>query len=173
MTKAIAQAVGKDRRRSRKPRRRPIPKWLKTGNDLDAIAKSRALMLLSVLSGETPVTTAITQARISRNTYYHLETRALNAMLAALNPLAGASADGRADLTAATHRIAELEQKIRALEQDKRRVERLLWLTRKTFKAPVASNRRGPWPGRRRATSAGTALPMSQAANSPAASSAH
>lgn len=137
-------------RRARRPRSRPIPKWLKTSSELDAVARSRCLLLLSVLSGELPVTTAIARAKIARGTYYKLETRALQAMLAALNPLAGATADGRADLTVAAARIGELEGKVKALERDKRRAERLLLLTRKSLRAPVTTGRRGRWPRRLR-----------------------
>jgi hypothetical protein len=161
MNKATAVRVGRADDRRRRPRRHTLPRWLKNGADLDAIARSRCLMMLSVISGETPVTTAIAQAKISRATYYKLETRALNAMLAAMNPLAGQAADGRADLSAASHRIAELEGKVRLLERDKRRVERLWLLTRRTLKAPIVSGRRGP---RRRLVAAST--PTSPGASS-------
>lgn len=137
--------------RRRKRRAHPLPRWLNGGKELDAIARSRCLLLLSVLSGETPVTTAITRAKISRNTYYQLETRALHAMLAAMNPLAGRAADGRADLSLASARISELEGKLGLLERDKRRSARLLLLTRKSLQAPVTTGRRGPWPKRLRA----------------------
>lgn len=146
MSKPTARVAGTATERRRKPRPRVAPKWLKTGSELDAIARSRCLMLLSVLSGETPVTEAIVQAQMSRATYYKLETRALQAMLAALNPLAGQAADGRADLSLASARIAELESKQRLLERDKRRAERLLLLTRKSLKAPAMTGRRGRWP---------------------------
>lgn len=146
MSKAITPRAGKADDRRRRPRRHTLPRWLKNGADLDAIARSRCLMMLSVISGEVPVTTAIAQAKISRATYYKLETRALNAMLAAMNPLAGQATDGRADLSAASHRIAELEDRIKGLERDKRRAERLWLLTRRTLKAPVVSGRRGRWP---------------------------
>lgn len=140
--------VGKAGDRRRKARSHPIPRWLKNGTELDAIAKSRMLLLLSVLSGELPVTTAIAQAKISRATYYKLEARALNAMLAVLNPLAAPAANGAADLSAAASQIALLQGRIGRLEQDKRRLERLLLLTRKSLKAPLTSGRRGPWPKR-------------------------
>jgi hypothetical protein len=153
MNKATAARVGKADDRRRKPRRHTLPRWLKNGAELDAIAKSRCLI---------PVTTAIAQAKISRATYYKLETRALNAMLAAMNPLAGQAADGRADLSAASQRIAELEGKVQTLERDKRRAERLWLLTRRTLKAPIVSGRRGRWPRPR--ASAG------QVASSPGAS---
>ena len=100
-------------------------------------------MVLSVLSGETPVTDAIGQAKISRGTYYQMETRALHAMLAALNPLASGSEAGVPDLSAAAARISELEAQVKALEQDKRRSQRLLLLTRKSMRAPVSSGLRG------------------------------
>jgi len=123
----------------RKPRRRPVPRWLVRSQDLDAIARSRCLLVLSVLSGEKAVTEAIGEAKISRPGYYALETRALRAMLTALNPLGGVRDDGTADLAAASCRIRELEQKATRLEQDKRRAERLLLMTRKSL-------RRGPMP---------------------------
>jgi hypothetical protein len=111
--------------------------------ELDAIARSRCLMVLSVLSGEKPVTDAILEAKISRGTYYQMETRALKAMLAALNPLASAKDDGSADLSAAAARIEELQAKAQRLEQEKRRTERLLLLTRKTLRSPLTVRRRG------------------------------
>jgi hypothetical protein len=116
--------------RRRKHRRRVMPKWLRS-SQLDAIARSRCLMLLSVLSGETPVSDAIAQAKISRAAYYQLETRALNAMLTALNPLASSSRGRSPDLSAA--RIAQLEERVKELEQQKRRSERLLLLSRKAL----------------------------------------
>lgn len=127
----------------RKHRRRPTPRWLKSAPDLDAIARSRCLMVLSVLSGETPVSDAIAQAKISRQTYYHLETKALRAMLVALNPLASSSADGSPDLSAATARIEDLQDQVKRLEQEKRRSQRLLFLTRKSIRSPVTTGRRG------------------------------
>jgi hypothetical protein len=96
---------------------------------MNALAHSRCMMVLSVISGETPVTEAIAQAKISRGTYYQLETRALNAMLAALNPLSSAQRRAPPDLSA--HRIEALMERIRVLEQDKRRTRRLLLLARK------------------------------------------
>jgi hypothetical protein len=123
----------------RKPRRRPVPRWLHKSQDLDAIARSRCLLVLSVLSGEKAVTEAIGEAKISRPGYYALETRALRAMLTALNPLGGVRDDGTPDLAAASCRIRELECKATKLEQDKRRAERLLLMTRKSL-------RRGPMP---------------------------
>lgn len=142
MTKARAARDGTQGAGRRKHRPRPTPKWLKT-KDLDAIARSRCLMVLSVLSGETPVSDAVVQAKISRGTYYQMETRALNAMLAALNPLASGSQTGTPDLSRAAARISELEAQVKALEQDKRRSQRLLLLTRKSMRSPVSSGLRG------------------------------
>jgi len=100
-----------------------------------------------VLSGEMPVTDAIARARISRGTYYQLETRALKAILSALNPLASSSSDGSADLSAATARIGQLEREVKHLEQEKRRTQRLLLLTRKSMmRAPLTRGRRGRAP---------------------------
>jgi hypothetical protein len=97
------------------------------------------MMVLSVLSGETPVSDAIAQAKISRGTYYQLETRALNAMLSALNPLATAKRRAPPDLSA--HRIEALTERIKALEQDKRRMRRLMMLARKA-REPQAMDER-------------------------------
>ena len=126
----------------RKHRPRPMPRWLKSSRDLNAIARSRCLMVLSVLSGETPVSDAIQQAKISRGTYYQMETRALGAMLAVLNPAAVAKS-GSPDLEAAAARIGELQRRIARLEQEKRRTQRLLHLTRKTIWGRVTTGRRG------------------------------
>jgi hypothetical protein len=141
MKKQRAPRAGALEEPRRKHRPRPIPKWLRNSEKLDAIARSRCLMVLSVLSGEKPVTDAIEQARIARGTYYQMETRALNAMLAALNPLATVSETAVPDLSAT--RIEALLERITQLEQDKRRTQRLLLLTRKTIRAPLTTGRRG------------------------------
>jgi hypothetical protein len=107
---------------------------LKDSEKLDAIARSRCLTVLSVLSGETSVTQAIAQAKISRGTYYQMETRALKAMLAALNPLATTSQGPVPDLS--THRMEALMGRIRTLEQEHRRDQRLMLLMRKTIRSP-------------------------------------
>ena len=113
-----------DRRRAR-----TTPEWLHEREDLDEMARRRCLMVLSVLSGERPVTDVIAEAQISRGTYYNLEERALKAMLVSLVP--GAT---EAPSESPAMRIAELEKKVAQLEQQKRRGERLLLLTRKTLK---------------------------------------
>ena len=128
----------------RQPRSRPTPKWLKQSN-LEATARSRLLLVLSVLSGEKPVTEAIAEAKISRGLYYQLETRALWAMLLALNP-AAASGSSTAQLSAATTRIAQLQAQVERLQQENRRKDRLLLLTRKSLRAPVQTPHRGRWP---------------------------
>jgi len=130
-------------RARRQPRARPTPRWL-TQSSLEATARSRLLLVLSVLSGEKSVTEAIAQARISRGLYYQLETRALWAMLSALNPVAVSS--NAAQLSAATTRIAQLQAQVERLEQAKRRAQRLLLLTRKSIRAPVKTLHRGRWP---------------------------
>src|SRR5256885_7910534 len=115
--------------RTRRHRSRPIPKWLLEKEELDQIAQRRTLMILSVLSGEKPVTDAIGEAKISRGHYYQLEERALEAILEAMEP--GASA-GRPVET--TTRLLQMEEKIGELEATKRRLERLLQLTRKVLR---------------------------------------
>ena len=156
--------AGRPAGRVRKHRRRPVPRWLKSSKEVEALARSRCLMLLSVLSGEVPVTDAIVQAKISRATYYQFETRALQGMLAALNPLAGSSSTGSADLSAAMSRIAQLELLVKRLEQDKRRSQRLLLLTRKSIRAPLHATRRARRP-KSRVTSEPS--PTSPGASSP------
>ena len=118
-------------RRSRKLRSRPTPRWLKDpSSPLEEMARRRCLMVLAVLSGEQPVSEAIAQAQISRGTYYKLESQALKAMLGALQPGAEASSAGEGP----AQRIAQLETKVKRLEQDKRRSDRLLFLTRQVVK---------------------------------------
>src|SRR5207248_4862340 len=112
--------------KKRKNRPRPTPKWLLKKQELDEVAQRRTLMILNVLSGETPVTEAITAAEISRGHYYQLEDRALKAILEAMEP--GAS-PGRPPETSS--RLLQLEEKVKQLETDKRRLERLLQMTRK------------------------------------------
>ena len=88
-------------------------------------------MVLSVLSGEMPVTDAIQAAGISRGTYYQLETRALSGMLRALGPLA--SAEGLE--TSPVRQIAALEAKVKELEKAGRRSQRLLLMTRRVIES--------------------------------------
>ena len=118
----------------RRHRARPTPRWLLRQTDLDEIAKRRCLLVLSVLSGERPVTDIIEEAQISRPMYYQLEEKALRAMLAALMP--GAE-DGPNQAASPAKRIRELEKKVAELERGKRRSERLLFLTRKVLKGPL------------------------------------
>jgi hypothetical protein len=130
-----------DGRRSH--RVRPTPSFLLEQQDLDDIARRRCLLILSVLSGQTPVTDAIAGTDLSRQLYYQLEERALRAMLRALTPgQESVPAVGRDPQQA--RRIAELEGRLKELEQDKRRSERLLFLTRKVVSpGPLKSSRRG------------------------------
>jgi hypothetical protein len=85
-------------------------------------------MILSVLSGEVSVSDAIEQAQISRGFYYDLEERALSAMLVALTP------GGETAAASPQARITQLEERCKKLEQDKRRSDRLLLLTRRVIK---------------------------------------
>jgi hypothetical protein len=130
-----------DDRRSH--RARPTPSFLLEQRDLDDIARRRCLLILSVLSGQTPVTDAIAGTDLSRQLYYQLEERALRAMLRTLTPGQEAVPVLGPDPQQA-RRIAELEGRLKELEQDKRRSERLLFLTRKVVSpGPLKSSRRG------------------------------
>jgi hypothetical protein len=124
--------------RRRRQRARPTPRWLLKSAELDQVAKARCLMVLSVLSGETPVTEAISGAGISRGTYYQMETRALNAMLRVLSPTVP---DEELASPSPVRRILELEEKVKKLEQARRRSERLLVLTRKVVKGAPLTRR--------------------------------
>ena len=142
MNRKPAEASPPATRGRRALRSRPRPRWLTGREDLDQIAQRRCLLVLSVLSGEKPVTAAIAELGISRPLYYQLETKAIVAMLTALAP--GSHGATSPDDAMPSHRVAALEAKIAELEQDKRRLERLLFLTRKVVPpGPVAS------PGRR------------------------
>ena len=134
--------------RRRAQRARPVPRWLTGNADLDAVAQRRCLMLLSVLSGERPVTSVVEELGLSRGTYYQLETRALVAMLRALAPGAETNPEGATQ----AGRIAELEERVAQLEQDKRRLERLLYLTRKVVPAGPVTTGAGRPRGRRSTT---------------------
>ena len=128
---------------SRKRRSRPTPRWLNKSSDLDAVARNRVLLVLSVLSGEKPVTSAIEDAGISRGFYYQLETKALNAMLLALAP--GADSDASPDATGLHQRIKQLEDKLGKAEAAQRRAERMLFVQRKlTSSGPVKTHRGRP-----------------------------
>jgi hypothetical protein len=141
--------------RRRKPRARPTPRFLKREeSDIDEVARRRCLMILSVLSGERPVTEVVEEAKMSRQTYYQLESRAVRAMLSALLP-GGGEATSQAESQA--RRVEELEHKVRRLEQDKRRSDRLLYVTRQVVKpGPLTTGLGRPPKGRgRSSTSAG------------------
>jgi len=61
-------------------------------------------------------------------------------------------------------RIGQLEAQVKRLEQEKRRTQRLLLLTRKSIRAPVSTGHRGRWPKARpqlnsTATSPGASSP--------------
>jgi len=139
-----------DKRRKR--RARGTPRWLMKQTDLDAIAQRRVLMILNVLSGSMSVSTAIEEGKISRGLYYQLETRALNAMLLALEP--GAESEGD-PLAGTKERMGVLEDKIERLEKDKRRLERLHFLTSKVMKSGPLTTGAGRPPKSRSSTRSG------------------
>ncbi len=122
------------------------------------MARRRCLLILSVLSGEKPVSDAIAESGLSRNTYYQLEEKALDAMLTALGPKPpGRKADQTAE-------IAALEAKVAKLEEEKRRAERLLLLTRKVVRTGRLTL---PGLGRPRSTTAGAKPSSGSAPMSP------
>ncbi len=101
------------------------------------------MLVLSVLSGEKPVTTAIEEFQISRGFYYQLETKAINAMLLVLAP--GGDGDSSPDATGLHARIKQLEDKLSRAEAAQRRAERLLFVHRKlTSSGPVKTKRGRP-----------------------------
>jgi hypothetical protein len=130
--------------KARRHRARPTPKWLLQKEELNQIAQRRTLMILSVLSGETPVTDAIEKAQISRGHYYQLEERALQAILEAMEP---GAAPGRPPDTST--RLLQFEERVKQLEADKRRLERLLSMTRKVLrKGPMKTTLGRPGSGK-------------------------
>src|SRR5262245_60215456 len=135
----------KSKTKRKRRRQRAAPAWLMNRQDLDAIARRRCLLVLSVLSGELGVTEAAEQAQISATTYQQYETRAVEAMLAALTP--DGSESGLSP--SPSHRIAELEQRIVQLERDKRRADRLLLVTRKVVRPGPVTTGAGRKPKRR------------------------
>jgi hypothetical protein len=108
---------------------------LTRATDLDEVGRRRCLLVLSVLSGQKPVTDAIAEAEISRPLYYQLEEKAVRAMVTALTPGAVEDTSGRGLAPAA--RIVQLERRIGELERDNRRNERLLLVTRKVLRGPM------------------------------------
>ena len=158
--KRVTKPAESDRRRA--PRRRGVPRWLTGRKDLDQAAQRRTLMILSVLSGHTPVTTAIAEHGISRPLYYQLETKGIIGMMKALVP--GASTAANPGDATPMQQVAELEEKVARLEQENRRLERLLLLAKRVLPTgPVAfPERRGRKPGRRSTTSGPGPSPASK-----------
>lgn len=130
----------------RRRRPRPTPRWLNApaAEGPEAVAQRRCLLVLSVLSGEQPVTDAIEATGVSRQLYYQLEERALKAMLRALLP----SAEGREEVeTSLAGQVQGLQARVQQLEAEKRRAERLLLLTRKLVRpGPLKVGRGGRKP---------------------------
>lgn len=152
--------TSKNKRRA--PRARGVPRWLTGRKDLDQVAQRRTLMILSVLSGHTPVTTAITEHGISRPLYYQLEMKGVIGMMRALVP--GANAASSPDETTPLHHLAQLEDKVARLERENRRLERLLLLAKKVLPAgPMAyPQKRGRRPGRRSTNAGPVPSPISK-----------
>lgn len=148
--------------RTRRHRSRPVPKWIRERQELDEMARRRCLLILSVLSGEKPVSDAIAESGLSRNTYYQLEEKALDAMLSALGPTPpGRKPDRSAE-------VAALQAKVTQLEAARRRAERLLLLTRKMVRPGRLTL---PGRGRPRSTTSGATPSSGSAPRNPAAAS--
>lgn len=128
-------------KRRRKTRSRPTPRWLNSAPGVDELAKRRCLLLLQVLSGELSVTDAIAQAQISRQLYYLLEERALLAMLQALSTTSLEAEETPGP--SLEKEVAALRARVKKLETEKRRADRLLFLTRKVVKPGVLTTGRG------------------------------
>jgi hypothetical protein len=131
--------MGRKRARAGVRRRRRTTRTPKLflAKDLDEISQRRCLMILSVLSGEKTLGEACSEVEMQPAFYYQLETKALRAMLLALTP--GSGGVGRP-----TPLLQQLEDKVATLERDKRRLERLLALTRQTVKpGPMSTGRTG------------------------------
>lgn len=124
-------------------------------------------MILSVLSGEKSVEDASREGEIQPAQYYLYEKKALAAMLAALVP--GASESG-----SPMPALKQMEEKIATLEAAKRRLERLLMLTRMTLKSgPMTHGKRGrPKLGLRSEADGPTRSPSSPRKKRPAKPSA-
>jgi hypothetical protein len=147
--------------RARKHRSRPVPKWIREKQDLDEMARRRCLLILSVLSGEKPVSDAIAESGLSRNTYYQLEEKALDAMLAALGPTPPGRKPDRSG------EVAALQARLARLEEEKRRADRLLLLTRKVVRTGRLTL---PGLGRPRSTTGGAKPSDGSGRTSPPAS---
>jgi hypothetical protein len=118
----------KERRGRRKKGEVRLPSTL-TREDIDEMAKRRCLMLLSVLSGQSTISQAIKDGQISSAMYYQLEARALGAMLEALAPTTKTE-NGQER----SRSFSSLQARVTHLEQEKRRLERLLAMATKIVK---------------------------------------
>lgn len=117
------------RRGRRKSGEMRVPSIL-TRADMNAMARRRCMMLLAVLSGHQSVADAIKDAQISAGTYYQLESRALLAMMQALAPQSATEDGAPSSWTL----VSRLEAKVKKLEMEKRRLARLLSLTKRVIR---------------------------------------
>jgi hypothetical protein len=140
-----------------------VPAWLKEQQDLDEMAKRRCLMVLEVLSGQKPVTDAVEEAKISRPLYYQLETKAVRAMLAALQP----GADPTGQPVGTIERLRQLEAKCARLEQSNRRLERLLYVTKQVVRPGPVGVRGSTGSGKKSSPSSTGKAPATSAPASP------
>ena len=120
-----------------------LPLWLMQPNEQQAIARSRALMILAVLAGQKTVHEVILEQKVSRALYYQLEDRALAGMLSALSPRVTEVSSEHRQLAQARVQIRALGARVKLLTQRKRSAERLLRLLIKSNRARVTTARRG------------------------------
>ena len=120
-----------------------LPLWLMQPNEQQAIARSRCLMILSVLAGQKSVKEAIEEQKVSRVFYYQLEDRALEGMLKALSPRVERLTSEHVELMEARSKIRTLSRQVKGLTQRRRSAERLLRLLLKSNQARVTTRRRG------------------------------
>jgi hypothetical protein len=120
-----------------------LPLWLMQPAEQQAIAQRRALMILSVLSGQKSVQEVIEEEKVSRALYYQLEDRGLQGMLKALSPRIEGVTSERRELTQTREQVRRLSERVKSLTQRKRSAERLLRLLIKSNQARVTTERRG------------------------------
>jgi hypothetical protein len=135
-------------KRTRERRTRPTPKLLTEANEKNEVGKRRTLLVLSVLSGQRTVSDVIEESKMTRQSYYNMETRAVMVMLREL----GASGGLTAEYRRAQQEVREQELRIERLLEDKRRLEHLLMVTRRLVKTGPMTLAKGGRPRRTQTT---------------------
>ena len=110
----------------RKRRKDPLE-----GMEAEETAKKRVWAILQVLAGQMGVSEAARSGQISMTRYYHLEQKALQAMLYALS---SQSSQGRGS---PLEQLERAKQKLESMEQEHARQKQLLRMARKLW-GPLA-----------------------------------